>query len=269
MLPGWRVAAAVPMWVSGGPIFPPFPAISWQLAQPFCRYSCAPRTTGSVAGASLQAPRSTGSAKSAKHDAASRPIIVIVNIAVALRGATIVLDDRAILRELDLDIGPGLTIVRGSNGAGKTTLLRAIAGLVPLARGTRTVTMPLLSIGHRPQLLRGLSARENLRFFAAFRGVSADGVDRALAAWGIADSIARRPVETLSAGQRRRAALARIDSEGASLVLLDEPFGELDDEAAALLRDALARLAGRSAAVVIATHGHHELDGDAAQVVQL
>lgn len=192
-----------------------------------------------------------------------------MNIAAALRGATIVLDDRAILRGLDLDIGPGLTIIRGSNGAGKTTLLRAIAGLVPLARGTRTVTTPLLSIGHRPQLLRGLSARENLRFFAAFRGVSPDRVDQALVSWGIDGRMARRPVETLSAGQRRRAALARIDSEGASLVLLDEPFGELDEAATRLLRDALARLAGRSAAVVVATHGHHDLDGDAAQIVQL
>ena len=200
-----------------------------------------------------------------------------MNIAAALHGATIVLDDRAILRDLDLDIGPGLTIVRGSNGAGKTTLLRAIAGLVPLARGTRTVTTPLLSIGHRPQLLRGLSARENLQFFAAFRGVPADGpavdptdkVDRALESWGIGGPLARRPVEALSAGERRRAALARIDSEAASLVLLDEPFGELDDAATALLRDALARLANRSAAIMVATHGHHELDGDAAQVVRL
>ncbi|HUQ16768.1 MAG TPA: ATP-binding cassette domain-containing protein [Candidatus Saccharimonadales bacterium] len=192
-----------------------------------------------------------------------------MNIAATLRGATIVLDDRAILRAIDLDIGPGLTIVRGSNGAGKTTLLRAIAGLVPLARGSRAVTTSLLSIGHRPQLLRGLSARENLRFFAAFRGVSPGGVDAALGSWGIAGPVARRPVETLSAGQRRRAALARIDSEGASLILLDEPFGELDDEATALLRGALGRLARRSAAVVVATHGHHELDGDAAQIVRL
>ncbi len=197
------------------------------------------------------------------------------------------LDDRAILRAIDLEVGPGLTIVRGSNGAGKTTLLRAIAGLVPLARGTRTVTTSLLSLGHRPQLLRGLSARENLTFFAAFRGgdphaaectdrpgrmvraARLDRVDAALATWGITGALARRPVETLSAGQRRRAALARIDSEGTSLVLLDEPFGELDDDAMALLRAALARLAGRSAAVVVATHGHHELDGDAAQVVRL
>jgi len=104
-----------------------------------------------------------------------------VNIAATLRGATIVLDDRAILRGIDLDIGPGLTLLRGSNGAGKTTLLRAIAGLVPLARGSRTVTTSLLSVGHRPQLLRGLSARENLRFFAAFRGLSAAGVDGSMA----------------------------------------------------------------------------------------
>lgn len=252
--------------MSEGPIRPPSPAISWQLPQLFWRYSCAPRATGPVAGVSAQADSNV---TSAKQDAASRPIIVYVNIAAALRGATIVLDDRAILRGLDLDIGPGLTLLRGSNGSGKTTLLRAIAGLIPLARGSRTVTTSLLSIGHRPQLLRGLSARENLCFFAAFRGVSTDQVDPALSSWGIAGPLARRPVETLSAGQRRRAALARIDSEGASLVLLDEPFGELDEAATALLRDALARLARRSAAVVVATHGHHELDGDAAQVVQL
>lgn len=179
------------------------------------------------------------------------------------------LDDRAILRDLDLEIGPGLTIVRGSNGAGKTTLLRAIAGLVPLARGSRTVTTSLLALGHRPQLLRGLSAEENLRFFTAFRGLPTGGVGTALAAWGIDGPLARRPIETLSAGQRRRAALARIDSEGGGLVLLDEPFGELDDAADLLLRGALARLAGRSAAVVVATHGHYELDSAAAQVVQL
>ncbi len=77
----------------------------------------------------------------------------------SLHDATVILDDRPVLRSVALDLGPGLTIVRGPNGAGKTTLLRAIAGLVPLARGTRSVSAPPLYLGHRPMLLRGLTAR--------------------------------------------------------------------------------------------------------------
>jgi len=175
----------------------------------------------------------------------------------------VVLDDRVILRDVDLDIAPGITLVRGPNGAGKTTLLRAIAGLVPLARGTRSVGGSLLALSHRTGLLRGLSARENLAFFARFRGADASAVGVALERWGIAGADADRAVETLSAGQRRRAALARLDAEPADLVLLDEPFAELDDAAAALLRGAIARLRERGRAVVIASHAHPELDGDA------
>src|SRR4029077_16644833 len=59
-----------------------------------------------------------------------------VNSTAALRGATVVLGDRAILRGFDLEIRPGVTVVRGGNGAGKTTLLRTLAGLLPLSRGT-------------------------------------------------------------------------------------------------------------------------------------
>jgi heme exporter protein A len=178
----------------------------------------------------------------------------------ALRGARVVLDDRVILRDVDLDIAPGIALVRGANGAGKTTLLRAIAGLVPLARGTRSVSGSLLALGHRTGLLRGLSARENLAFFARFRGRDASAVAAALDRWGLGGAIADRPIEALSAGQRRRAALARLDSEPADVVLLDEPFAELDDAAGALLHGAIARLGERGSAVVIASHAHPELD---------
>ena len=83
----------------------------------------------------------------------------------SLNDATVVLDDRTILRGISLEVGPGLTLLRGTNGAGKTTLLRAFAGLVPLARGRRSTPggQPLY-IGHRPMLLRWLTARENLTF---------------------------------------------------------------------------------------------------------
>ena len=187
----------------------------------------------------------------------------------ALRGATVVLGDRPILRDFDLEIRPGVTVVRGGNGAGKTTLIRTLAGLLPLARGTREPAASIFYLGESAQLLRGVSARDNLRTLAAFRGVAADGVGPALASWGLTAAQAARPVETLSAGQRRRAALARLDVERADLVLLDEPFAGLDDEAAAHLLRTVRVFAGQRRALVIATHSRFELDAGANLVVQL
>ena len=168
-------------------------------------------------------------------------------------------DDRPILRDATVDVQNGLTLVRGPNGAGKTTLLRALAGLVPLSRGSRTLHGDTLYIGHRAMLLRGLTARENLTFFARFRGLASDGVAGALADWGLRE-VMDRPVERLSAGERRRASLARLETEAVPLLLLDEPFADLDDRAAAQLFRAIERARKDGRAIVIATHAHHELD---------
>lgn len=194
-----------------------------------------------------------------------------------LIGATVILDDRPVLRAVDIDLRPGVTVLRGPNGSGKTTALRALAGLLPLARGEREVPPDVLYLGHRPQLLHGLTARENLDFFSRFRGPTARAalvaqdasrVEAALERWGVCGD-ADRPVERLSAGQRRRAALARLETETCALALLDEPFAELDDEAAALLRATLARLTTTGSAIVLASHGHHDLDEVAARVYAL
>jgi ABC-type transport system involved in cytochrome c biogenesis ATPase subunit len=72
-----------------------------------------------------------------------------------------------------------------------------------------------------------------------------------------------RPVERLSAGQRRRASLARIETEQVPLVLLDEPFADLDSDAIVRLRAALNTAIVRGQTVLMATHLHHELDQDA------
>jgi len=177
----------------------------------------------------------------------------------SLHDATVVLDDRVILRAVNLVVGPGLTLVRGPNGSGKTTLLRALAGLVPLARGDRRASGDILFIGHRPMLLRGLTARENLEFFVRFRGGDTRGIDGALRAWGVGEDM-DRPVERLSAGERRRAALARVETERVPLVLLDEPFADLDDAGVNRLRQTIARVRDDGRSVVIATHAHRELD---------
>jgi heme exporter protein A len=181
----------------------------------------------------------------------------------SLNNVTVVLDDRPILRGITLELGPGLTLLRGPNGAGKTTLLRALAGLTPLARGHRSMPSGApLYIGHRPMLLRGLTARENLTFLAAFRGLVASDVAKVLHKWGLGDEM-DRPIERLSAGQRRRASLARIETEQVPLVLLDEPFADLDSDAIVRLRAALNTALVRGQALLVATHLHHELDQDA------
>ena len=168
------------------------------------------------------------------------------------------------LRPLDLAVARGEVLgLVGSNGAGKTTLLRALAGLAPLARGRRSVSGgPPLYIGHRPMLLSGFTARENLAFLAAFRGLGAGDVAGALRTWGLAAEM-DRPIERLSAGQRRRASLARIETEQMPLVLLDEPFADLDSDALVRLRAAINTALVRGQAVLMATHMHHELDQDA------
>jgi heme exporter protein A len=180
----------------------------------------------------------------------------------SLVDATVVLDDRLVLRRVSVEIGPGLTVLRGPNGAGKTTLLRALAGLVPLARGSRRVSSPPLFIGQRSMLLRGLSARENLEFLAAFRGQPGASAAEALSAWGLA-AVMEQPVERLSAGERHRASLARLSTEPAGLILLDEPFSELDAQGVELVRAAIAGSRSADRAVVLVTHAHPEVDSDA------
>ena len=182
----------------------------------------------------------------------------------SLHDATVVLDDHPVLHRVTFEVLPGLTLVRGPNGAGKTTLLRALAGLVPLARGRREVDGAPLLVGHRPMLLRGLSARANLTFLAAFRGRPTHGVADALTRWGLG-AVMDRPMDRLSAGQRKRAALARIETEPEQVILLDEPFADLDASGAACLRESVraARLRGQD--VVLVTHLSDELDGDASR----
>lgn len=182
----------------------------------------------------------------------------------SLHDATVVLDDHPVLRGVSIEVTPGLTLVQGTNGAGKTTLLRALAGLVPLARGTRSAAAAPLYIGHRTMLLGALSPRANLSFLSSFRGRPSGVVGAALERWGLGNDM-DRPLDRLSAGQRRRAALARLDTEPEDVVLLDEPFAELDAEGATLLRATVRAALARGQAVVLVTHLHDEIDRDAAR----
>jgi len=178
--------------------------------------------------------------------------------------------DRHVLRGVSFTVGPGLcALLTGRNGAGKTTLLRAIAGLLEPEegqvswRGTPARALrdafhsELAFLGHDPPLKGDLTGRENLRYSVGIRrDVGAAEIDGALARTGAA-AFADRLVRTLSAGQRRRIALAGVLLANAVLWLLDEPTTNLDADGQQLVADLAAEhLAG--AGIVVAAM-HHSL----------
>jgi heme exporter protein A len=177
--------------------------------------------------------------------------------------------ERVLFRGLELRLASGDVVwLRGRNGRGKTTLLRLLAGLaapaageiafegVPLARAGAAWRHEMAYIGHANALKEDLTATEALRFVAGLRGgePAARSTAEALATLGVADR-ARAPVRTLSQGQRRRVALARLALPGAPrLWLLDEPFDALDDQGIAALNGLLSAHAARGGAALLTSH---------------
>src|SRR5262245_4638957 len=173
--------------------------------------------------------------------------------------------DRHVLRGVSFDGVPGkCVLLTGKNGAGKTTLIRAIAGLLDPeegqvfwrgqpARATRDeFHAELAYLGHEPPLKGDLSARENLKYSIGIRReVTATEIDAALTRTG-ANTFADRPVRMLSAGQKRRVALAGVVLANAVLWLLDEPTTNLDADGQQLVRDLIAEHLGRAGLVVAA-----------------
>ena len=186
---------------------------------------------------------------------------------VRLRGAVVVAGGFPLLSGVDLDIErASLTVVTGANGAGKTSLLRRLGGLAALSAGAGCVAGVDLATGDRRELRRrvgwlghegsfydDLTARENLTFAARALRLSLGGLDEALARVGLAHRDAT-PARALSAGQRRRLALAWLLVRRAELWLLDEPYAALDDEARMLFDEVIDAAVGGSATVVVSAH---------------
>lgn len=186
---------------------------------------------------------------------------------VDVRDAVVLLGSFPALAEATLTIERGeLVVVQGANGAGKTTLLRLCAGLLPLARGTArvmghdvdrdraAVRANVGFLGHANGLYLDLTAGENLSFWGDVVGASRTEVAAAAHRMGLSERLLSTQVGRLSAGQKRRTALAVMAVRRATLWLLDEPHAGLDatgrDEIDALLRDAVAA----GATVVVASH---------------
>jgi heme exporter protein A len=158
-----------------------------------------------------------------------------------------------------------LLALTGRNGSGKTTLLRALALLAPSDAGAiRFEGEPVADdreawrrriawLGHLDGLKGDLGVRENLELACRLREEPGDRVDQVLAAFDLLP-LAHRAVRTLSAGQRRRAALARIAATQAPLWLLDEPLNALDAPSQAALHAVLSRHLAAGGLAIAATH---------------
>jgi heme exporter protein A len=158
-------------------------------------------------------------------------------------------------------------VVTGPNGAGKSTLLRALAGLLPIAAGTLSFTGPSgtepdtpLSelahyLGHADALKGALTTAENLSFWTAMLRLDAGrgGAGTALEQVALAHT-SDLSASYLSAGQRRRAAIARLLACQRPVWLLDEPVNALDRAAQARLSEMFGRHLGSGGMIVAATH---------------
>ena len=169
-----------------------------------------------------------------------------------------------------LERGGALALV-GPNGSGKSSLLRILAGLLTRADGALTWDGAPLDddwalhrgrlhyLGHLDAVKPTLTVAENLDGWARFRG-AARAAPGALAALGI-EALADVPGRYLSAGQKRRLALARVLATPAPLWLLDEPTVTLDADAAARVDAMIAAHRTGGGMAIVATHGEIALDG--------
>ena len=201
---------------------------------------------------------------------------------IELSGVVAVLGQFPALAGVDLTVQRGeIVLLQGPNGAGKTSLLRVCAGLLPIERGSGHVLGIDLAtnreairsrvglLGHANGLYLDLTVMQNLQFWASTVAAQASEISAAMATMRIDGRLAEVKASQLSAGQRRRCALASLIVRRAEIWLLDEPHAGLDaagrDELDALLRSAVTA----GATVVLASHERDRALGLATRTVMI
>jgi len=183
----------------------------------------------------------------------------------------------AALRGVSAEFAPGqFYAILGDNGAGKTTLLRTLAGLTPPTRGTismlgttdlRSVCEQLGYMAHPSLLYDEMSGMENLRYFARLYGVQNDSRCAEVIRAVKLDPSLTRPVGQYSQGMRQRMSLARALLNDPKILLLDEPFSNVDARSAREMVSLLAALRDSGKTIFVVTHQAALLEGAADEFV--
>jgi heme exporter protein A len=184
-----------------------------------------------------------------------------------VNGVSCVRGERSLFQGLSFELSPGEAMtVLGPNGAGKTSLLRILAGLLAPAEGRvalagtdDTVAEASHFVGHLDAVKGALTAGENLDFYRALLGGGGAANETALKRFGLS-ALADLPAQVLSAGQRRKLALARLLVSPRPIWLLDEPSTSLDAAGKEALNGMMAEHRTRGGMIVAATHAELELD---------
>lgn len=202
----------------------------------------------------------------------SSPVIVLENL-VKFFGRF------AAIRGISASFSVGkLYVILGDNGAGKSTLLRIVAGLMEPSQGSftllgtgkvREVAQRVGYMGHAPLLYDELSGMENLRYFAGLYGLHDDGIcQKAMQVVGLDPELSRR-VGQYSQGMRQRLSLARAVLHDPELILLDEPFSNVDVRSAREMAAVLGRVRDQGKTIFVVTHQAALMQGIADEFVHM
>jgi heme ABC exporter ATP-binding subunit CcmA len=200
--------------------------------------------------------------------------------AVVLEGVSKLFGRFAALHDLSVTLTAGqLYALLGENGAGKTTLLRIVAGLACPTRGAvrvlgssnvRLVTARIGYMAHSTLLYDELTARENLEYFRGlYAGQPTASAEELLVAVGLDAVDPKRRVGQFSQGMKQRLALARAMLSSPDLLLLDEPFSNVDTRSLAAMAQLMAQMRDRGTTLIVITHQLEALAGVADEWIRM
>jgi heme ABC exporter ATP-binding subunit CcmA len=203
-----------------------------------------------------------------------------MDLVIELNDVVAVLGQFPALAGAKLQVSRGeIVLLQGPNGAGKTSILRVCAGLLPIERGSgRVLGIDLVTqrdevrsrvglLGHSNGLYLDLTVEQNIRFWASMVNATEEEIVRAMSLMRIDGRLSSVKTARLSAGQRRRCALASLIVRRAEIWLLDEPHAGLDAQGRDELDSVLRHAVSAGATIVLASHEMERASALATRVV--